>query len=142
MCEHAAARLACQSESVSTGRRFVADQLHLWGIVETDPACETLDDAVLVVSELLTNAVKHCATLVTVEVRAHERLIELTVTDDDPRPAAPRDPDIDDFGGRGLGIVSALSDDWGQSEWDGSTKTVWCQLRIPAGSALASSCGS
>ena len=90
-------------------------------------------DAELVVSELVTNSVRHA------NVRAHEALtLELLTLDDRLRIAVtdpgsklkPRGvaPDPGTPGGFGLYLVAALSDSWGVgSDGVGPTR-VWCEL--------------
>ena len=116
--------------SVAIARRRLVSDLAAAGIWET-----TVCDAALVVSELLSNAIRHAAPLPGAQVRVtwtldHDAL-RIGVSDagdgplphvDQPAPGAP--------GGRGLGIVESLSDRWGVSREDGET-TVWAQLPAP-----------
>ncbi|WP_405877608.1 SpoIIE family protein phosphatase [Streptomyces sp. NBC_00005] len=91
------------------------------------------DDAVLVVSELVTNAVVHAGTEVEVECRLEEgdRALVLEVSDHHPS-RAPRDPDAEvpyetpEYG-RGLRLVSTLAESWGVTFRRG-VKTVWARL--------------
>ncbi len=93
------------------------------------PVC--LDEAVLIASELVTNAVCHARAPVELacEVRADTLLI--AVRDGDPDvdavaiPAARRSGS----GGRGLGIVAALATRWGTTRQD-HDKTVWASLPL------------
>ncbi|EPD59673.1 ATP-binding SpoIIE family protein phosphatase [Streptomyces sp. HGB0020] len=91
------------------------------------------DDAVLVVSELVTNAVVHAGTDVDVECRLEETAGELVVEVSDHHPSrAPHDSraeisyDTPEHG-RGLRLVSTLADSWGVTFRRG-TKTVWARL--------------
>jgi two-component sensor histidine kinase len=92
-------------------------------------------DAALVVSELLSNAIRHAAPLPGSQVRVtwtldHDAL-RLAVSDAGvgsmPRvtQAPPASP-----GGRGLGIVESLSSQWGVARTDDET-TVWAVLAAP-----------
>ncbi|WP_329227782.1 ATP-binding SpoIIE family protein phosphatase [Streptomyces canus] len=94
------------------------------------------DDAVVVVSELVTNAVIHAGTDVELDCRleAHTGALVVEVLDHHPS-RAPRDGDPEpSYGtpeyGRGLRLVAALAETWGITYRTGS-KTVWAQL--PAG---------
>ena len=93
------------------------------------------DDAVLLAGELFGNSVRHSASglpgqTVTVAVTAADGVIRVEVTDcsgpgrPQLRPAGP-----DAEGGRGLGLVEALSDRWGWRRRGGRTVT-WFELRL------------
>jgi anti-sigma regulatory factor (Ser/Thr protein kinase) len=96
---------------------------------------QAVGDAALVVSELLSNAIRHAAPLIGTQVRVtwtldHDELrVAVSDAGDGPLPRitepAPNAP-----GGRGLGIVETLSDRWGVLREDGVT-TVWAQLTAP-----------
>lgn len=81
-------------------------------------------DVKLVVSELVTNAVRHAASTrkVRVRVKANDEKIRLEVEDDGPGfpPGTSRGD------GMGLMIIERLADDWGV-EVDGKC-TVWVEL--------------
>ncbi|MFE3030509.1 SpoIIE family protein phosphatase [Streptomyces canus] len=94
------------------------------------------EDAMVVVSELVTNAVVHAGTDIEVDCRleAHTGALVVEVLDHHPS-RAPRDGDLEPaYGtpehGRGLRLVAALSETWGITYRTGA-KTVWAQL--PAG---------
>jgi len=70
------------------------------------------DDAVAVISELVTNSIMHGRGPITAKVGVDEGEIEVSVSDTAPTVPAPRDPDVEDEGGRGLLIVAKLSDRW------------------------------
>ncbi|WP_210589636.1 SpoIIE family protein phosphatase [Streptomyces sp. GESEQ-35] len=91
------------------------------------------DDAVVVVSELVTNAVVHAGTDVGLVCRLEAATGDLVVEISDHHPSrAPRDSDGEpsyetpEFG-RGLRLVAALSEDWGVTYRRGA-KTVWARL--------------
>lgn len=67
------------------------------------------DDVLLVVSELVTNAVRHAPGPLIFGLTLLRDGIEITVRDTDPRTPAPRTPDLD--GGRGWPIVQSLARD-------------------------------
>jgi anti-sigma regulatory factor (Ser/Thr protein kinase) len=139
MCQHATVRLPCSLSSVRAARLFVADQLDLWGATTHDVAHDQVVDAVLVVSELVANAVKFSAREVELRLDVHRDHIQIAVTDDNVQRAERQQPDRQTPGGRGLVLVDALTDEWGQ-QWQGDNKTVWAQLPLPPGSALGRGC--
>ena len=85
---------------------------------------EVVDDAVLLVSELVTNSVLHGGPPVVVAVDCDEATLQVRVRDGSPTLPAPRDAAQSDEGGRGLALVAEMSADWGvDTEADG--KHVW-----------------
>ncbi|MCC8451643.1 ATP-binding SpoIIE family protein phosphatase [Streptomyces rochei] len=120
----AAWRLARDPAEVGRARAAVREQLHDWGLPHL------ADTAELLVSEVVTNAVRHArARPVDLRlVRADTLLCE--VDDDDHDLPALRGAGPDDETGRGLRVVSALAREWGASR--GRTgKTVWFELTLP-----------
>ncbi|GGP33262.1 SpoIIE family protein phosphatase [Streptomyces calvus] len=92
------------------------------------------EDALLVASELVTNAVVHAGTEVRLACRLEEETGALVVEVTDRHPSrAPRDSEPDTPGhdtpeyGRGLRLVAALAEAWGITYRPG-TKTVWARL--------------
>ncbi|MFJ9818237.1 SpoIIE family protein phosphatase [Streptomyces sp. NPDC101151] len=106
------------------------------GLTGSEGSTRLADDAMAVVSELVTNAVVHAGTEVEIDWRL-ERTGAFVVEVCDHHPArAPRDPaggeapyDIPDHG-RGLRMVATLAESWGVT-YRAGTKTVWA--RLPAG---------
>jgi anti-sigma regulatory factor (Ser/Thr protein kinase) len=88
------------------------------------------DDVELVVSELVTNAVRAGATSITVEVELEAGRVLIRVRDDARGWPAARDADLLDPGGRGLPLVGAVSANWGVHEAPaaGGGKVVWAEL--------------
>ena len=109
--------------TVGTARQFVSDTLSAWG---ADNLSWT---AMLLVTELSTNAVLHAATpySVSLEQRSDGGL-RIGVSDGSPRKPRARDYGIDATTGRGLGLVGSLAVAWGTSSLPNG-KTVWCDLR-------------
>lgn len=102
-------------------RRFVAERLHSWG------AEAAIDDATLLVSELVTNAVVHARTTVDLVVRHSRGTIRVEVLDRGNGIAQPAFPGPDDVSGRGLGLVQAVAPRWGVEDTPGG-KVVWFEL--------------
>ncbi len=115
------------SHSVSEAREAVGEDLEARGY----PA-ELVEDAVLVLSELLSNALKHARPLSSGKVRvswtARPAGVDLEVSDggSGTRPRLST-PSMSATGGRGLGIVKDLSSDWGVIE-DGAETRVWASV--------------
>ncbi len=102
---------------VGVARRAVATWLDERG-------CRTGDDAVLVLSELVTNAMVHAGAGCTIEVRHHDGLLRLEVRDRSPQAPVLRLVGPADVGGRGLHVVDAIAEAWG---WEPTAdgKRVW-----------------
>jgi anti-sigma regulatory factor (Ser/Thr protein kinase) len=88
------------------------------------------DDALLVLSELVANAVRHGRlprhrSLVRVEVRAARDTVQVGVSDTNPSPPAPATASDEDEGHRGLLIVQRLAIRWGVRPRPAIGKTVW-----------------
>jgi anti-sigma regulatory factor (Ser/Thr protein kinase) len=95
------------------------------------------DRVLLVVSELVTNAVVHARTRLEVWFAADDRTVAVVVSDHDLDGSRLVGPAVCDepadgtvpMGGRGLAIVDALADDWGVAETtDG--KRVWARWAV------------
>lgn len=69
-------------------------------------------DVVLVVSELVTNAVRAGSSTIQVILTGDPSGMELTVEDDAAGLPQPREATPESLGGRGLGIVEELADSW------------------------------
>ena len=84
------------------------------------------DAALLLVSELATNAVRHAGTSFEVTVEVQGPSVRVAVIDGDishlPRR---RHPGADETSGRGLLIVEELAERWGTEEVGNGSKSVW-----------------
>jgi len=122
--------LAPEPTAASRARRFIRDSLRSWEVTAPDPAVE---DAVLLASELVANAVQHAGTGVEVGCRLVAEMLEVTVTDRHPARSLPDPRGIkeDHFSerGRGLTLPAALASSWGVT-YTGAAKTVWFRLRL------------
>ncbi|QIJ64548.1 ATP-binding protein [Streptomyces sp. JB150] len=114
--------------AVRTARSAVRGQLHGWGL-------DSLGDlAVLLVSELVTNALRHASGPIGVRLLRPEGLpAVLLVEVSDPLPELPRERDArpEDESGRGLQLVARSSRRWGSRPGDRG-KTVWFELAVPS----------
>lgn len=94
------------------------------------------DAAQIIVSELVSNAIKHAGADWTEKigvslVRVHNpEAITVAVTDSSPYPPVKREAPADSEQGRGLQIIEALSPNWGWTAEDGG-KTVFAMLEMP-----------
>lgn len=113
-------------ESVRGARLLVGLALNAWGL------SAVRDSAVLVVSELVANAVDHaCGAVVELSVaRTAEHRIRVAVTDMDRRQPSARSADPLDERGRGLLLVEGVSERWGVEPLP-SGKQVWADLVAP-----------
>jgi anti-sigma regulatory factor (Ser/Thr protein kinase) len=121
-----------EPDAISAARRFTTLIMERWGAA--DRGC----DVAVVVSELLSNAVRH-GLAPTDGPPAGIRLgllhagpsILCAVTDPSDSPPVPREPDWLDEGGRGLHVIASLSDGWGAClDVPGqSGKVVWAAFR-------------
>ena len=113
--------------SIAVARRWLTSEL-----LEAGAAEPATSDAALVVSELLTNALRHARPLAGQKLRIAWTMgggvVEVCVTDGGA-VTRPREgwPSPSSLGGRGLAIVSRLSRRWGVSTGEAST-TVWAVL--------------
>ena len=92
-----------------------------------------LEDALILSSELVTNAVRHGRPAVTLAVHLEPSALTVVVTDTGPerRPLVPNTPHPDSPTGRGLVIVDALAPRWGITPQSGSPgKAVWFALDL------------
>lgn len=113
-------------EAVAQARQFARTTLAAWGVID-----EVLDNAVLCISELVTNAIIHTGTGCEVRVAMHDHALTVTVRDDGTAVARPRSSRDDPLAvrGRGLQLVDALCAKWG-SDLDDVGMTVWCRLDL------------
>jgi anti-sigma regulatory factor (Ser/Thr protein kinase) len=118
-------RRPAERSAVRQGRAFTVDTLREWSLPE-----RLIEDATLMVSELLTNAIVHGSAPICLRLR--EMPDELAIEVDDGSSAMPRklQAGIDDLHGRGLAIVAALGTRWAARP-DGYGKTVWSTVPIP-----------
>ena len=125
------ARIPWGVEAGAQARRVVVTDLEARGVSET-----TVDEAELVLSELVANSLRHASPLADGTIRVHWKakndVVEIEVTDAGgetvpsvrrPAPWAPS--------GRGLRIVRSIAHEWGVVD-DRGTVTVWAAIGGPS----------
>ncbi|MEW2400367.1 ATP-binding protein [Streptomyces sp. NPDC046862] len=127
--------------SVGQARENVREVLDAWGADR-----ELCGDAVLVVSELVTNALTHTGSdRVVCRLGLDGVRLRVEVEDQNRGRSFPerRQPDADDQNGRGLMLVCALSTDWGAGpSTHGSGSVVWAELTWQAAGPAPGAAGS
>jgi anti-sigma regulatory factor (Ser/Thr protein kinase) len=120
-------RLAERNSSAAIARRFTRSTLAAWRGGEHHGKVE---DIVLVVSELVTNALLHGHGTPLVRLLAGGDHVRVEVCDDSPLlPVSPR---LTPTSGLGLRVVEQVSSAWGASRRDRG-KVVWCELSTTPG---------
>ncbi|WP_432251281.1 ATP-binding protein [Streptomyces sp. HNM1019] len=119
--------LPSEPSSVPMARRLAVAQLSAWTLHDF------ADDAELLVSEVVTNAVRHaCGPIrLTLSLCSVDRAFRCEVADEDPARPRVRRACGDDEGGRGLHLLDLLSRCWG-STCTAAGKVVWFELHPPA----------
>ncbi|MFZ1286207.1 MAG: ATP-binding protein [Candidatus Phosphoribacter sp.] len=112
-------------------RRMVVEDLHSLAV-----SSEVIDDAEIVVAELVSNALRHARPLgdgtLRVRWKVKAGVVEVEVSDgggpSTPRPAPQA---LWSTSGRGLRIVRSLAHEWGVTD-DKSGRTIWASLGGPS----------
>jgi anti-sigma regulatory factor (Ser/Thr protein kinase) len=111
--------------SIRAARAFVAQRCAAARLTD-----DQRDDALLLTSELVTNAILHGRSEVCVEVQERGQLLRVSVFDENSRHPQPVDEDPDALDGRGLALVEALARSWGVEDRR-LGKAVWFELARP-----------
>lgn len=127
-------------KSVGTARDFCLSTMRRWGVQDRG------DDVAVVVSELLTNALRHGVPQAPAQARAGAEprsrwpvrlglvqpghFVLCAVADPSPRLPEPKEPDYLAESGRGLHVISALSDRWGCTAPTEAGKVVWALFSV------------
>ncbi|MEV1155973.1 ATP-binding protein [Micromonospora chokoriensis] len=126
-------RLPADAQSPAAARRLVAGQCDAWGMQAV------ADRAMVIASELVSNAVQHAGTDMDITVSDVAGSLRISVRDRDgetPDSATPTLPRQVTEGGRGLPIIAALTTNWGFFPF-GDGKTVWAAIDGPNGSPVS-----
>jgi anti-sigma regulatory factor (Ser/Thr protein kinase) len=118
------ARFGRSSEQIPEARAFVRTTLSRWG--ETS----VIDDALLVTSELFTNAVLHGSGRIDLYVTLDPEALRIAVVDDGCRTPDrwPRRGATPTLGGRGLRIVDTVASTWGNNFDPAGRTRVWAEM--------------
>jgi anti-sigma regulatory factor (Ser/Thr protein kinase) len=126
--------LAAAPESVREARDFARSVLASWELGRM------FDDVRLVISELVTNALRYAAArpdgpdeTMPIRLTLLRTGARLTCAVIDPSDQIPvtRDPDFTSQSGRGLCLVEAFSDSWNWAPLEGQGKVVWACFQCP-----------
>jgi anti-sigma regulatory factor (Ser/Thr protein kinase) len=115
--------------AVPCGRLHTVHVLHEWGLRAL------AEDAALIVSELMTNALDASNILperppITLRLLADEKSLLIEAWDHSPLDLERRQADADAECGRGLTVVAALSERWGWERTEYRRKVVWAELAL------------
>ncbi|MDH6543677.1 SpoIIE family protein phosphatase [Streptomyces sp. SPB4] len=110
--------------AVAVARRLASEQLAAWALEDQVFATE------LIVSELVTNAIRYGAPPIRLRLICHDTLI-CEVSDASNTAPHLRQARVFDEGGRGLLLVAQVSERWG-SRQTSAGKTIWTEQRLPA----------
>ena len=116
--------LPSELTSASRARTVIRRPLRRWGLADLLPTAE------LLVSELVTNAVRYAQGKIELRLVRENDVLFCEVLDDSAALPRLRHPDDSDERGRGLQVVSQLAHRWGARR-AASGKVVWCELPLP-----------
>ena len=117
-------QLPASAASAAEARRFALSTLAAWGL-------SALDDTVsLLVTELVSNGVRHAGTTLELTISADGRCLRIGVSDGDPRPPVPRPRRELTVGGWGMALIESLSTQWGTDIDETRGKTVWFEIDV------------
>ncbi|MFJ4849236.1 MULTISPECIES: SpoIIE family protein phosphatase [unclassified Streptomyces] len=119
--------LPCDPEVVSCARGLAVRQLSAWGLEEVAPVTE------LVVSELVTNAIRHASGPIRLRLIRHAVLI-CEVYDGSNTVPRLRHARTTDESGRGLFLVAQFTRRWG-TRYTGDGKLMWAEQELPGAAA-------
>lgn len=113
--------------AVAPARRWAAGHLQAAGV-----RGHLLDVLVLLVSEVVTNAVAHASPPVHLRLEIEGGVARVEVSDRAREVPVVRRPEPTQGGGRGVGLVDMLSTRWGviESPDEGAPKTVWFEVAL------------
>ncbi|HEY8480729.1 MAG TPA: SpoIIE family protein phosphatase [Spirillospora sp.] len=121
---HATWELPCEAAAVRRARGLVRDRLARWGLEEM------AHSTMLLVSELVTNAIRHAGGRITLRlVREGGLVCEVFDTSDGHPRIRHHDGEMTESG-RGLHVVGRLARRWGVRRTS-TGKVVWCEQELP-----------
>jgi anti-sigma regulatory factor (Ser/Thr protein kinase) len=91
-----------------------------------------IDDVLLCVSEVVTNAVRHAAGAANLRIGVGDGTVRVEVLDRVAGELAAHDPGPLATSGRGLMIIERVADRWGVRPEAGGMKAVWFEFDLPA----------
>ena len=115
--------LPVERSAASRARRFTRDVLTRLGVADG-----VVDDAELLVSELVTNAVLHARSESRIDVERADGSVRVTVYDNSPALPRLRNYGADAVTGRGLLLVDRLAREWGVEKIAEKGKGIWFEL--------------
>ena len=125
-------------EAAGLRKSFAADERaprsarEALSVVAEDLPEGVVENARLLVSELVTNAIIHARTAFAVTLVVSRHAVRLEVSDRSPAPPVIADVTCDGDSGRGLRIVAGLAHDWGVTRDPAGGKSVWASvLTVP-----------
>jgi anti-sigma regulatory factor (Ser/Thr protein kinase) len=127
---HVSWNLAAKLTAARRARSLIRRPLRRWGLADLIPVTE------LVVSELVTNAVRYSQSKISLRLVLEGGLF-CEVIDDSAALPRLRHPADDDERGRGLQVVSQIAQRWGARR-TATGKVVWCEVAVPTPGTAAS----
>jgi two-component sensor histidine kinase len=127
-------QLTPSSQTSATARNLTAGWLGEVLDATTDDTTRAVDEATLIVSELVTNAVQAQTQELRLSLRVEPNdpsMLTIAVADDAPGEPTLTSGPLTRTHGRGLLLVDALARRWG-TIWADEYKSVWAELTIPA----------
>src|SRR3954447_10843904 len=122
--EHLSATFPAQPQSAPAVREWASRELQNRGKGTLSP------DVALLLSELVTNAMKYTQGDIVVEIDADSQVIVGVCDHSSQEPFVRPTPGSEDGGGRGLHLVDALAEQWGAELYQDG-KCVWFQVSHP-----------
>ncbi|MEU8547504.1 SpoIIE family protein phosphatase [Streptomyces roseoverticillatus] len=117
--------LPAERSTVADARKFASEQLAAWGLEELGFTTE------LVVSELVTNAVRHAYAPIRLRLIRERSSLICEVSDASSTSPRMRRARLTDEGGRGLLLVAQLTERWG-TRFTADGKTIWAEQPLAA----------
>ncbi|WP_052681346.1 ATP-binding protein [Saccharothrix sp. ST-888] len=112
-----------QPRNVGRARQLTCTALAAWG------AADLVDSAQLVVSELVTNAVRYGRGAISITLALTDAALQISVADFGRELPQAREAGEEDSSGRGLAIVTMLCEEWSvTTRLTGKTVSCWLDL--------------